>query len=81
MLVDMCRCCKTVICCRVFPEQKCAVVRLMKAQEQKLTLVIGDGATDCNMIQSADVGIVPRGEEGLQAFSVSDYGICQCWFM
>lgn len=48
-----------------------AVVRMIKAQTGEVTLAIGDGANDCNMIQAADVGVGLRGEEGLQAFNVS----------
>lgn len=56
-------------------------MRLMKTSENAITLAIGDGANDCNMIQSADVGIGIRGLEGLQAFNVCDYGITQFKFL
>jgi len=79
--VAISRICKTVICCRVSPKQKGAVVRLIKREEKAITLAIGDGANDCNMIQSADVGIGIRGLEGLQAFNVCDYGISQFRFL
>eukprot|EP00440_Ansanella_granifera_P053764 gb/GFBE01058283.1/.p1 GENE.gb/GFBE01058283.1/~~gb/GFBE01058283.1/.p1 ORF type:complete len:1130 (+),score=313.78 gb/GFBE01058283.1/:1-3390(+) len=79
--VAICRNCSTVVCCRVSPKQKGAVVRLIKAEEKAITLAIGDGANDCNMIMSADVGIGIRGLEGLQAFNVSDYGISQFRFL
>mmetsp|Transcript_23186 Transcript_23186/g.55065 ORF Transcript_23186/g.55065 Transcript_23186/m.55065 type:complete len:1122 (+) Transcript_23186:81-3446(+) len=79
--VAICRNCSTVICCRVSPKQKGAVVRLIKQEEKAITLAIGDGANDCNMIMSADVGIGIRGLEGLQAFNVSDYGISQFRFL
>jgi phospholipid-translocating ATPase len=79
--VDICKVCRTVLCCRVSPKQKGAVVRLMKKHVQAVTLAIGDGANDCNMIQSADVGIGIRGLEGLQAFNVCDYGISQFRFL
>jgi len=78
---DMCKACKTVICCRVSPQQKGAVVRLIKHREKAITLAVGDGANDCNMIQSADVGIGIRGLEGLQAFNVCDYAISQFKFL
>mmetsp|Transcript_9269 Transcript_9269/g.20748 ORF Transcript_9269/g.20748 Transcript_9269/m.20748 type:complete len:1129 (-) Transcript_9269:100-3486(-) len=77
----ICRVCRTVVCCRVSPKQKGAVVRLIKTTEKAITLAIGDGANDCNMIQSADVGIGIRGLEGLQAFNTSDYGITQFRFL
>mmetsp|Transcript_91190 Transcript_91190/g.162391 ORF Transcript_91190/g.162391 Transcript_91190/m.162391 type:complete len:1119 (+) Transcript_91190:76-3432(+) len=79
--VAICKVCRTVICCRVTPKQKGAVVRLIKAEEKAITLAIGDGANDCNMIMSADVGIGIRGLEGLQAFNVCDYGISQFRFL
>jgi phospholipid-transporting ATPase len=82
--LDFCaiaRKCMTVVCCRVSPKQKGAVVRLIKRREKAITLAIGDGANDCNMIQSADVGIGIRGLEGLQAFNVCDYGIAQFRFL
>lgn len=44
---------------------------LVKKHRKKITLAIGDGANDCNMIQSADVGVGLKGEEGMQAFNVS----------
>eukprot|EP00930_Biecheleria_cincta_P071879 TRINITY_DN59330_c0_g1_i1.p1 TRINITY_DN59330_c0_g1~~TRINITY_DN59330_c0_g1_i1.p1 ORF type:complete len:1131 (+),score=190.54 TRINITY_DN59330_c0_g1_i1:98-3490(+) len=75
------RVCRTVVCCRVSPKQKGAVVRLIKESEKVITLAIGDGANDCNMIQSADVGVGIRGLEGLQAFNVCDYGISQFRFL
>lgn len=81
LFVAICRVCRTVVCCRVTPKQKGAVVRLMKKSEKAITLAIGDGANDCNMIQSADVGIGIRGLEGLQAFNVCDYGITQFRFL
>lgn len=73
--------CRTVVCCRVTPKQKGAVVRLIKETQQVITLAIGDGANDCNMIQSADVGVGIRGVEGLQAFNICDYGISQFRFL
>jgi phospholipid-translocating ATPase len=79
--VTISRVCRTVVCCRVSPKQKGAVVRLIKAEEKAITLAIGDGANDCNMIQSADVGIGIRGLEGLQAFNVCDYGVGQFRFL
>eukprot|EP00401_Gymnodinium_catenatum_P072459 CAMPEP_0117537468 /NCGR_PEP_ID=MMETSP0784-20121206/41980_1 /TAXON_ID=39447 /ORGANISM="" /LENGTH=1179 /DNA_ID=CAMNT_0005334055 /DNA_START=5 /DNA_END=3544 /DNA_ORIENTATION=+ len=79
--VAISRACRTVVCCRVSPKQKGAVVRLIRETEKAITLAIGDGANDCNMIQSANVGIGIRGLEGLQAFNVCDYGIAQFSFL
>eukprot|EP00397_Hematodinium_sp_SG-2012_P011331 GEMP01011468.1.p1 GENE.GEMP01011468.1~~GEMP01011468.1.p1 ORF type:complete len:846 (+),score=69.84 GEMP01011468.1:122-2659(+) len=79
--VDLTRDCESVLCCRVSPDQKGQVVRLIKAWTRQITLAIGDGANDCNMILSAHIGIGIRGEEGLQAFNVCDYGIAQFHFL
>ena len=75
VFAEMARLSASVICCRVSPEQKGSVVRLIKGDQENVTLAIGDGANDCNMIQSANIGVGLRGEEGLQAFNSSDYGI------
>lgn len=40
----------TVICCRVTPKQKADMVRLVKNHLEKITLAVGDGANDVNMI-------------------------------
>ena len=42
--------CESVICCRVTPKQKADVVRLVKNNLGKITLAIGDGANDVNML-------------------------------
>ena len=73
--------CASVICCRVTPEQKGSVVRLIREKHNKVTLAIGDGANDCNMIQSAHVGVGIRGVEGMQAFNASDYGVTEFQFL
>ena len=39
-----------VVMCRCLPIQKADVVRLIKANTNKITLAIGDGANDVNMI-------------------------------
>lgn len=48
---------------------------MVKQLQGAVTLAIGDGANDCNMIQSADVGVGLRGAEGMQAFNVRKTGI------
>lgn len=48
----------------------------------KLTLAIGDGANDVNMILEAHVGVGIFGEEGTRAAQVSNYAIgefCLLW--
>ena len=44
--------CEAVICCRVTPKQKANVVTLVKKYKKAVTLSIGDGANDVNMIKS-----------------------------
>ncbi|EDO14724.1 hypothetical protein Kpol_1075p2, partial [Vanderwaltozyma polyspora DSM 70294] len=73
----LCKNCKAVLCCRVSPSQKAAVVKLVKITLDVMTLAIGDGSNDVAMIQSADVGIGIAGEEGRQAVMCSDYAIGQ----
>ncbi|PFH34886.1 phospholipid-translocating P-type ATPase, flippase subfamily protein [Besnoitia besnoiti] len=75
--IQLCCACRSVICCRVAPHQKGAVVSLVKAATQKVTLAIGDGANDCNMIRQAHIGVGIRGNEGHQAFNCSDFGLTQ----
>lgn len=43
--------CKAVICCRVTPGQKKAVVDLVKMHKKAITLAVGDGANDVSMIK------------------------------
>jgi phospholipid-transporting ATPase len=67
--------CEAVVCCRVTPKQKAEVVRLIKTSMNKITLAIGDGANDVNMIQEAHIGIGIYGNEGMRAVQASDYAI------
>lgn len=67
--------CESVLCCRMSPKQKGDVVRMVKNSEGKVTLAIGDGANDCNMIREADVGVGLFGKEGMRAVQASDYAI------
>jgi len=73
----LCKNCRAVLCCRVSPAQKAAVVKLVKNTLDVMTLAIGDGSNDVAMIQSADVGVGIAGEEGRQAVMCSDYAIGQ----
>lgn len=73
----LCKQCKAVMCCRVSPAQKAAVVKLVKDTLDVMTLAIGDGSNDVAMIQSADVGVGIVGEEGRQAAMSSDYAVGQ----
>eukprot|EP00742_Colponemidia_sp_Colp-10_P004432 GILJ01004732.1.p1 GENE.GILJ01004732.1~~GILJ01004732.1.p1 ORF type:complete len:1202 (-),score=174.20 GILJ01004732.1:68-3673(-) len=73
--------CKSVICCRVSPLQKAAMVQLVKKYLVSITLAIGDGANDVSMIQAAHIGVGILGKEGRQAANSSDYCIAQFRFL
>jgi len=77
----LCKECRSVLCCRVSPAQKAAVVAMVKGGLDVMTLSIGDGANDVAMIQEADVGVGIAGEEGRQAVMSSDYAIGQFRFL
>eukprot|EP01017_Pseudomicrothorax_dubius_P049053 TRINITY_DN9054_c0_g1_i2.p1 TRINITY_DN9054_c0_g1~~TRINITY_DN9054_c0_g1_i2.p1 ORF type:complete len:531 (+),score=99.30 TRINITY_DN9054_c0_g1_i2:502-2094(+) len=67
--------CEAVVCCRVTPKQKAEVVRQVKTRYKKVTLAIGDGANDVNMIQEANIGIGIFGNEGVRAASSADFAL------
>ena len=75
MINDVMTKCESVICCRVSPKEKADVVRIVKNNLGKITLAIGDGANDVNMIQEAHIGIGIYGQEGMRAVQASDYAI------
>lgn len=55
----------SVIVYRCSPAQKAEIVTLVKTRvKDSITLAIGDGANDVNMIQQAHVGIGIMGKEG-----------------
>ncbi|MED6270353.1 hypothetical protein CHARACLAT_009327, partial [Characodon lateralis] len=73
--VDLAKRCRSVLCCRVTPLQKSRVVKLVREKLKVMTLAVGDGANDVNMIQAADIGIGISGQEGMQAVMASDFAI------
>ncbi|XP_054843035.1 phospholipid-transporting ATPase IC [Eublepharis macularius] len=75
--VDLACECSAVICCRVTPKQKAMVVDLVKRYKKAITLAIGDGANDVNMIKTAHIGVGISGQEGMQAVMSSDYSFGQ----
>ncbi|XP_009874685.1 PREDICTED: phospholipid-transporting ATPase IK, partial [Apaloderma vittatum] len=75
--VDLAPSCQAVICCRVTPKQKALIVQLVKKHKKVVTLAIGDGANDVNMIKTADIGVGISGLEGMQAVQCSDYALAQ----
>ncbi|POS76106.1 phospholipid-translocating P-type ATPase [Diaporthe helianthi] len=77
----LCKQCKSVLCCRVSPAQKAAIVSMVKNSLDVTTLAVGDGANDVAMIQEADIGVGIAGLEGRQAVMSSDYAIGQFRFL
>lgn len=56
-----------VVACRVSPKQKRDIVELVKGKvPEAVTLAIGDGANDVNMITAAHIGVGIKGLEGYQ---------------
>ena len=54
-----------VLACRVTPKQKSEIVQMIREKfPSKVTLSIGDGANDVNMITTAHVGVGIAGLEG-----------------
>ena len=68
---------KSLVCCRASPSQKSQIVEFIKKRTDSITLGIGDGGNDVNMIRAANVGIGIFGKEGFQAAYNSDYAISQ----
>uniref|UniRef100_A0A452QL95 Phospholipid-transporting ATPase n=1 Tax=Ursus americanus TaxID=9643 RepID=A0A452QL95_URSAM len=79
--VELASQCQAVICCRVTPKQKALIVALVKKYQRVVTLAIGDGANDINMIKTADIGVGLAGQEGMQAVQNSDYALAQFCFL
>jgi len=74
--------CDAVICCRVSPKQKKEIVNMVcEADEDVLSLAIGDGANDVAMIKAAHVGVGVSGQEGMQAVNNSDFAISEFRFL
>lgn len=46
-----------------------------------MLIILGDGANDVNMIQTADVGIGLSGQEGMQAVMASDFSLARFRFL
>ena len=68
--------CEGLVVYRSSPSQKADIVRYVRnARKDQITLAIGDGANDVNMIESAHVGIGIMGKEGNQAASFADFAI------
>ena len=73
--------CKAAVACRVSPQQKALMVKLVKDNDPSIkTLSIGDGVNDVPMIMAANIGVGISGQEGMQAVNASDYAIAQFAF-
>lgn len=68
LFIQVCLKCASVLCCRVSPQQKAQVTKLVRKGlgQNRLCLAIGDGANDVGMIQAANVGVGITGVEGAQ---------------
>lgn len=74
--------CEAVICCRVSPGQKAAVVRMIKEDDPEvITLSIGDGANDVSMMREAHIGVGLYGNEGMRAVQSSDFALGEFKFL
>ncbi|KAK7889658.1 hypothetical protein WMY93_025218 [Mugilogobius chulae] len=74
--------CQSVLCCRVTPGQKADIVKLVRKHTTSITMAIGDGANDVNMIKvTAHVGVGLAGVEGGQAVQNADFSLCQFRFL
>ena len=73
--------CRSVICSRCAPIQKSQVVDFIKSNSHQMTLAIGDGGNDVNMIKTADIGIRIFGKEGSQAAFSSDFAFSQFHYL
>eukprot|EP01083_Nonionella_stella_P079459 218061_1 len=76
LFAEMAVLCETVICFRVTPSQKAAVVCMLK-NRGLVTLAIGDGGNDVGMIQKAQIGVGLTGHEGMEASRASDYSFAR----
>eukprot|EP00051_Salpingoeca_urceolata_P018251 m.255083 g.255083 ORF g.255083 m.255083 type:complete len:1504 (+) comp19155_c0_seq3:182-4693(+) len=81
MFVRLSSFCTSVVCCRFRPKQKANVVRAIKKTKRAVTLAVGDGANDVNMIKQAHIGVGISGFEGKQAVAASDFAIGQFRFL
>uniref|UniRef100_A0A4W5NJ00 Phospholipid-transporting ATPase n=1 Tax=Hucho hucho TaxID=62062 RepID=A0A4W5NJ00_9TELE len=73
--------CQSVLCCRVTPGQKADVVTLVRKNTASITMAIGDGANDVNMIKTAHIGVGLAGVEGGQAVQNADYALAKFSFL
>ena len=70
-----------MICCRSSPKQKSEVVSFVKKHLKAITLSIGDGGNDVELIQTAHIGVGILGKEGSQAATSAEYSITRFQFL
>uniref|UniRef100_A0A8C1KIN3 Phospholipid-transporting ATPase n=1 Tax=Cyprinus carpio TaxID=7962 RepID=A0A8C1KIN3_CYPCA len=68
--------CQSVLCCRVTPAQKAEVVEMVRKHSTSITMAIGDGANDVNMIK---IGVMLK--IGSQAVQNADFALAQFRFL
>ncbi|XP_040896932.1 phospholipid-transporting ATPase IK isoform X2 [Toxotes jaculatrix] len=73
--------CQSVLCCRVTPAQKADIVKLVRKHTSAVTMSIGDGANDVNMIKTAHIGVGLAGVEGGQAVQNADFALSRFRFL
>ncbi|XP_042605483.1 phospholipid-transporting ATPase IC [Cyprinus carpio] len=73
--------CQSVLCCRVTPAQKAEVVEMVRKHSTSITMAIGDGANDVNMIKTAHIGVGLCGVEGSQAVQNAAFALAQFSFL
>ena len=67
--------CDSVIFFRSNPSEKYQIVKFLKDYTNYVTLAIGDGSNDIQMIKEANIGVGIMGKEGNQAAYNADYSI------
>uniref|UniRef100_A0A3B3TGM4 Phospholipid-transporting ATPase n=1 Tax=Paramormyrops kingsleyae TaxID=1676925 RepID=A0A3B3TGM4_9TELE len=78
--IALSRQCQAVLCCRTTPSQKAGVVQLIRKYTSSITMAIGDGANDVNMIK-AHIGVGLNGLEGGQAVQNADFSLAKFHFL
>ena len=74
--------CRVVIACRARKDQKAKLTRLVRrGNTEVVTLAIGDGANDVEMIRAAHIGVGIIGKEGTQAVNNADYALGEFRFL
>lgn len=81
-LLAVSRRCASVVACRARKDQKKKLLELVRdGVPGTITLGIGDGANDVDMIKAGHIGVGVIGKEGMQAVNNSDYAIGQFRFL